>query len=135
VEYGDFEVLVVDNAPTSNATRECVEEFAATVPHVRYLLEEWAGLSRARNAGLAAALYDWVAFTDDDVLVDPWWLCGVERGIRRGAEVGCVTGLVSPASRVEPEQRYFDQRISGAGSLQERVYDLDKRRDDNAVYA
>ena len=84
---------------------------------IRYLVEVHAGLSRARNAGLADALYDWVAFTDDDVLVDPWWLRGVERGIRRGAEVGCVTGLVPPASLVEPAQRYFDERISWTSSL------------------
>jgi GT2 family glycosyltransferase len=134
VEYGAFEVLVVDNAPSSNATRECVEEFAATDPRIRYLVEVRAGLSRARNVGLADALYDWVAFTDDDVLVDPWWLRGVERGIRRGAEVGCVTGFVPPASLVESAQRYFDERISWTSSLAPRVYDLDKRRDDDALF-
>jgi glycosyltransferase involved in cell wall biosynthesis len=133
-EYGAFEVLVVDNAPSSNATRECVKEFAVTDPRIRYLVEMRGGLSRARNAGLADALYDWVAFTDDDVLVDPWWLRGVERGIRRGAEVGCVTGLVPPASLVEPAQRYFDERISWTASLVPRVYDLDKRQGDNALY-
>jgi GT2 family glycosyltransferase len=134
VEYGAFEVLVVDNAPNSEATRECVEEFATTDPRIRYLVEARAGLSRARNAGLAAALYDWVAFTDDDVLVDPWWLRGVGRGIRRGAEVGCVTGFVPPASLVEPAQRYFEERFSWTDSLVPRVYDLDKRRGDNALY-
>jgi hypothetical protein len=41
---------------------------------------------------------------------------------------------VPPASLIEPEQRYFDRRISGASSLKEYVYDLDTRRDDNAVY-
>jgi glycosyltransferase involved in cell wall biosynthesis len=134
VEYGAFEVLVVDNAPSSNATRECVEEFAATDPRIRYLVEVRAGLSRARNVGLADALYDWVAFTDDDVLVDPWWLRGVERGIRRGAEVGCVTGFVPPASLVASAQRYFDERISWTSSLTPRVYDLDKRRDGDALF-
>ena len=134
VEYGAFEVLVVDNAPSSNATRECVEEFTATDSRYRYLVEVRAGLSRARNAGLAAAVHDWVAFTDDDVIVDPWWLCGVARGIKRGAEVGCVTGLVPPASLVKPAQRYFDERISWPGSLKPRVYDLDKRKGDDALY-
>jgi len=134
LEYGAFEVLVVDNAPSSDATRECVEEFAAIDPRIRYLAEARAGLSRARNAGLASARHDWVAFTDDDVLVDPWWLRGVGRGIRRGAEVGCVTGFVPPASLVEPAQRYFEERFSWTDSLVPRVYDLDKRRGDNALY-
>ena len=52
LQYGVFEVLVVDNAPSTDATRECVEELAANDPRFRYLLEERAGLSRARNAGL-----------------------------------------------------------------------------------
>jgi len=134
VDYGAFEVLVVDNAPSSSATRECVKEFATTHPGIRYLVEARAGLSRARNAGLAAALYDWVAFTDDDVLVDSWWLRGVERGIRRGADVACVTGLVPPASLVAPSQRYFDERFSWTNSLVPRVYDLDKRQGDDALY-
>jgi glycosyltransferase involved in cell wall biosynthesis len=134
LEYGAFEVLVVDNGPSSDATRECVEEFAAADSRIRYLVEARAGLSRARNASLAEALYDWVAFVDDDVLVDPWWLRGVERGIRRGAEVACVTGFVPPASLVEPAQRYFDERISWTSSLAPRVYDLDKRQGDNALY-
>jgi GT2 family glycosyltransferase len=75
-----------------------------------------------------------VAFTDDDVLIDPWWLRGVERGILRGAEVGCVTGLVPPASLIEPAQRYFDERISWTSSLTPRVYDLDRRQGDDVLY-
>ncbi len=134
LEYRAFEVLVVDNAPSSDATRECVEELSATDSRIRYFVEEQAGLSRARNTGLAAALYDWVAFTDDDVIVDPWWLRGVERGIRRGREVGCVTGFVAPASLVDPAQRYFDERISWTGSLSARVYDVDKRQGDDRLY-
>ena len=48
VEYGAFEVLVVDNAPSSDATRECVEEFAATDP--RYPLSR-----RGARGSLASA--------------------------------------------------------------------------------
>ena len=48
LEYGAFEVLVVDNAPSSDATRECVEEFAETDPRIRYLVE-------ARGGPLASA--------------------------------------------------------------------------------
>jgi glycosyltransferase involved in cell wall biosynthesis len=134
VEYGAFEVLVVDNAPSNDATRKCVEEFAATDSRIRYLVEPRAGLSRARNTGLANALHDWVAFTDDDVLVDPWWLRGVAHGIWRGAKVGCVTGLASAGSLVEPAQQYFDERISWTSSFIARVYDLDKRRGNDALY-
>jgi GT2 family glycosyltransferase len=45
-----------------------------------------------------------------------------------------VTGFVPPASLVEPAQRYFDERFSWTDSLVPRVYDLDKRQGDNALY-
>jgi GT2 family glycosyltransferase len=134
LEYGAFEVLVVDNAPSTSASRECVEEFAATDRRIRYVVEERTGLSRARNTGLAAALYDWVAFVDDDVLVDPWWLRALASAVVRSRAIGCVTGLVPPASLVEPAQRYFDERVSWTSSLAPRVYDLDEHQGDNALY-
>ncbi|MGD1012546.1 MAG: glycosyltransferase [Acidimicrobiales bacterium] len=134
VDYGAFEVLVVDNAPSSTETRTCVEEFVRIDPRFRYLTEPRAGVAWARNLGLAEAQHDWVAFADDDVLVDPWWLRGVARGICRDTEVACVTGLVPPASLLEPAQRYFDERMSWTSSLQPRVYDLDKRRGEDALY-
>ena len=42
------EVVVVDNAPTSDATRHLVRRY----PEVRYVRERRPGLSIARNTGL-----------------------------------------------------------------------------------
>jgi glucosyl-dolichyl phosphate glucuronosyltransferase len=75
-----WELIIVDNHSTDN-TRAIVEEFARTSPFaVRYVFEERQGLSWARNAGITAAKGDIVAFTDDDVIVDPEWLANVKRG-------------------------------------------------------
>jgi hypothetical protein len=70
--YAPMEVLIVDNAPASDATRQLVESVADD--RVRYLREERPGLSRARNTGVRNAHGAIVAFTDDDVLLDPDWL-------------------------------------------------------------
>ena len=48
-----------------------------------YVRELRPGLSYARNRGLGEALGELVAFTDDDVVVDPGWLDGVVRGFAR----------------------------------------------------
>src|SRR6202040_2068671 len=47
--YPGLEILVVDNAPSSDATEEAI---AAAGLEVRYLREPRAGTSRARNLGL-----------------------------------------------------------------------------------
>src|SRR5579863_10079992 len=69
----DWEVLVVDNN-SKDRTRSVVEEFSSVYPRFRYLFEGQQGLSNARNAGIAAARGRVLAFTDDDVIIDPGWL-------------------------------------------------------------
>jgi glycosyltransferase involved in cell wall biosynthesis len=69
-----WELIVVDNG-SADDTRAVVERRASRrdLP-LRYVAERQPGLSRARNAGVAAALQPILAFTDDDCLVAPGWL-------------------------------------------------------------
>ena len=62
-----WECIVVDNN-SKDATRQRVEEFIAEHPEVavRYHYESQQGLSYARNAGIAVAEGDILAFIDDD---------------------------------------------------------------------
>ncbi|HEX3741005.1 MAG TPA: glycosyltransferase [Terriglobales bacterium] len=69
-----WEVLVVDNN-SSDETSQVVEKFCGAFPgRFRYLFEAKQGLSAARNAGIQDAHADIIAFTDDDVAVEPTWL-------------------------------------------------------------
>ena len=69
-----WEVVVVDNN-SSDETRQVVEKFCGAFPRrFRYLFEQKQGLSAARNAGIQNAHGDIIAFTDDDVAVEPTWL-------------------------------------------------------------
>lgn len=69
-----FEVVVVDNAST-DGTRAVVENIAreTTVP-VKYAYEGNAGISFARNRGIAESDSDWIAFFDDDQVAYDGWL-------------------------------------------------------------
>lgn len=107
-----LEIVVVDNAPTDDRTRRLVEAVAAEDPRFRYVVEPRPGLSCARNRGLAEARGSVVAYTDDDVAVDPRWVQGLLRGFRRQADVGCVTGLVCTAGISSRAEEYFDARTS-----------------------
>ena len=118
--YDDFEVFVVDNAPTTDATRDVVASFSDDRLH--YVLEARPGVSRARNAGLALASGAVVAFVDDDVVVDRLWLAALADAYARDADVVCVTGLVASGELRTPTQRYFDERVTWARNLDRRVF-------------
>ena len=69
-----WELIVVDNN-SNDRTREVVEEFAATSGlNVRYDFEGRQGKSYALNRGIEGAKGEIIAFTDDDVAVDKFWL-------------------------------------------------------------
>jgi GT2 family glycosyltransferase len=126
--YQGFEVVVVDNAPADDATARLFDIMVGGDPRFRYVREPRVGLSNARNRGLVEASARYVAFTDDDVVVDSQWLSGIARGFGREPGVGCVTGLVPSARLDTPAERYFDRRVAWSSSLQPRIYDLEARR-------
>jgi GT2 family glycosyltransferase len=134
IHYARFEVVLVDNAPSSDATREAVlREFGAD-PRIRYVRELRPGLSCARNRGLREATADIVAFTDDDVRVDPRWLSGIARGFRAASNVVCVTGLIAAAELENEAQLYFHLREGWGAGVDRRVYDLAENRDASPLY-
>ncbi len=98
-----YDIVVVDNGST-DGTRAVVEAAAARsrVP-LRYVHEPRGGLSVARNTGLAHATGDSIAFTDDDILVEPGWLAALARAFRDrpvdflGGRVGPRWGATRPA--------------------------------------
>jgi O-antigen biosynthesis protein len=134
VAYAPFEVVVVDNAPSTRETLAVVQEQSEVDARFRYVRERRPGLSRARNRGLREAHGELVAFTDDDVMVDARWLDGVVQGFARSVSVSCVTGLVPSAHLDTAEQRYFDQRVSWAVSCTPRRYDLVAGAGESALY-
>jgi glucosyl-dolichyl phosphate glucuronosyltransferase len=83
-----WEVLVVDNAST-DATRGVVEDFAARYPgRFRYLYQAVAGKSLALNAAVRETRADVLAFTDDDVSVEPSWLGNLVKPLKDPAWAG-----------------------------------------------
>jgi GT2 family glycosyltransferase len=134
LRYPCFEVIVVDNAPTSSATRDAILARFGADPRVRYVLEPQPGLSRARNRGVAEASAEIVAFTDDDVRVDPWWLDGLMRGFRASPGAACVTGLIATAQLENSAQLYFHLREGWGTACERRVFDLVDNRDESPLY-
>jgi O-antigen biosynthesis protein len=108
-KYPRYEVVVVDNAPTSDALRDVVEDQAGGEAEFRYCVEPRPGLSWARNAGVVAAKSDIIAFLDDDDEPDEYWLAGIAEGFARNDRIGCVSGIVLPARLDNAVEQYFEQ--------------------------
>jgi GT2 family glycosyltransferase len=108
-DYPRYEVVVVDNAPTSDALRRVVESQAGGGAPFRYCVEPRPGLSWARNAGIAAAKSDIIAFLDDDDEPDEDWLTWIAGGFARSGRVGGVSGIVLPARLDNAIENLFEQ--------------------------
>ena len=104
------EILVVDNAPSSDATRQLV----AQMPGIQYVLEPRPGLSVARNTGIRKTTGDIIAFTDDDVIVHPEWITRLQRGFQ-DHRVMAVTGLMLPAQLETEAELIFHKGSGGPG--------------------
>ena len=99
------EVLVVDNAPSDDATAKLAAERG-----VRYVEEPCPGLDFARNRALREATGEVLAFVDDDVVPDRGWLEGVRTVWRDHPDAGAMTGQVLPFELVSDSQVAFERR-------------------------
>jgi glucosyl-dolichyl phosphate glucuronosyltransferase len=94
--FETFEVIVVDNGSTDQ-TESVVREFCGADRNVRYLRENRAGLSIARNLGVSESRAEIIAFTDDDAVPDPDWVALVAaRYETLGSDVAVLGGEVRP---------------------------------------
>jgi glycosyltransferase involved in cell wall biosynthesis len=101
-----YEILVVDNAPSDERTRE----LAAHHPEVRYVREPCPGLNFARNRALREARGEVLAFLDDDVIVDKYWSIGLAEAWTENRDAAAFTGQVLPMELETEAQVIFEMR-------------------------
>lgn len=115
----DVTVLVVDNAPSDEATKRLVD----TLPEVRYAREPRAGLDFARNRALEEARGEVLAFVDDDVIVDGGWLAGLQEALGENPDAAAVTGFVLPQELDTDSQIIFERRGGFRRGARKRRYE------------
>jgi GT2 family glycosyltransferase len=109
LDYPGFEIVVVDNRPDPTAASPTISAHA----RVRVVAEPVAGISSARNRGVAASTGELVAFTDDDAVVDVGWLRALGERFVREPEVDALGGLVLPSELDTEAQLWFEEYYGG----------------------
>lgn len=104
------DLLVVDNAPPDDRTRDAVQRY----PGIRYVREPVPGLDFGRNRAIAETDSDWLGFIDDDAVVDPGWLDALADGIAETPAAGGFAGPVLPLM-LEAEAQLRFERAGGFG--------------------
>jgi glycosyltransferase involved in cell wall biosynthesis len=115
-----FEILVVDNGSTDD-TPVLLDRWRRADERVHIVCEPRPGLSNAKNAGVAAARGEILAFTDDDVVADPRWLATLVAALdSHPAELDVVGGKIVPVPKdLEAWPAWFDDvALPEAGMLE-----------------
>jgi GT2 family glycosyltransferase len=99
------EIVVVDNAPPNQATRDLV---TGRYPSVRYVMEPVQGLDFARNRALASATGDVVAFLDDDAVAEAGWAAAILAVFEGDPTVAVCTGRVEALGVGSEGERTFE---------------------------
>jgi len=97
-----WSVLVVDNASTDDTPQVVEKHRSAGVLSLRYVREETLGLTPARLRGVTETTGEWVAFVDDDNLLDAGWLEAMAGAIGEHPNAGGFGGRVCLQWQMEP---------------------------------
>lgn len=126
---GPVELMVVDNAPPDDRTAELVSRLKG----VRYVTEPRAGLDFARNRALAECASEYLAFIDDDAVMDATWLPAFARLAAAHPDAGAFTGLVLPLE-LETEAQILFERAGGFGRGFRSIQYRGEKHAGNAYY-
>ena len=84
----DWELIAVDDG-SSDGTGAALDALARADVRIRVIHQENGGVSRARNAGMAAARGEWLAFADADDVLPPDALATLLALDDGGADILC----------------------------------------------
>lgn len=105
--YPVCEIIVVDDGST-DGTVEVAQSAAQKDPKIRVLKRSHGGANRARNAGIAEAAGEWIAFLDSDDQFEPQ---KIDKQMRALDQYPSVVGVFTGLRHMDPDgERIFIPR-------------------------
>lgn len=117
--HSPYEILVIDNAPDDEQTKELVLK---KHPKARYIHEPILGLNFARNRALREATQDIIAYLDDDAVASENWSYTLWKVFDENQKVGICTGNTFPKFQETEAEKLFEKNGGfGRGEIKIRL--------------
>lgn len=90
--------LLIDNNSSDN-TKKIIKKYEKKFFNIKYFFEPKQGLSYARLKGVLNTKSEWIAFIDDDNILNKNWIKEAINYIEKHPEIGVFNGAVIPKIR------------------------------------
>jgi glycosyltransferase involved in cell wall biosynthesis len=124
LDNAGYEIITVDNSPEGSALTILRQLQAESPVPMQVLHEPRPGVAHARNAAMAAAKGELIAFLDDDTRAGPGWLQALLT-TRDKFDAQMVFGpTIAEAPSANPAHRAFiEQLFTRKGPAQDQIWD------------
>lgn len=111
--YQDLEIILVDDGSKDDSLQVC-RQMHEEDSRIKVLHQENAGVSAARNYGMANATGEYIAFVDsDDMIPENYYASMIEVADKYGKQYHIMTGAeLSTENGVESVRCYQDEELS-----------------------
>ena len=132
LDYPEFEIIVVDNR--SGTDIEPIIDLPGG-SRVKVLVERTPGASSARNRGISESTGDIIAFTDDDTVVDRFWLREIGATFALDGQIDAMSGMVRPMELATKPQLWFEEYFGGFTKFyRPKVWSIDRVGDSDRLF-
>ena len=102
----DYAIIVVNDGSTDN-TENVIESLKKKNPNIIYIKIKHSGQGAARNAGLRRAEGKFIAFTDDDCVVESNWLKKIDENFKKYDADAVGGSIINPTNRYIAWSQYI----------------------------
>lgn len=120
--YKKIEVIAVNDGSTDGSGQVC-EEYSAGDARLRYISQQNAGVSAARNRGIAEAKGEYICFVDSDDSVNANYIeCMLEAVVESQADIA-IQGLKQFKNGELVAVERFEKGVVAVNKLSENLFD------------